>query len=98
MRKMAFVFIECILELHRGQGMELYWRDKFICPSEGNYFEMIRKKTGGLYLLGIRLMQLLSNNCYDLNELTLSFGELAQIRNDYMNFMPNTVGSINSFI
>ena len=27
-------FTEQLLELHRGQGMDIYWRDASICPSE----------------------------------------------------------------
>ncbi|KOB73871.1 Geranylgeranyl diphosphate synthase, partial [Operophtera brumata] len=32
-----------LLELHRGQGMEIYWRDNFTCPSEEEYKEMTVK-------------------------------------------------------
>lgn len=39
------VYTEQLLELHRGQGIELYWRDNFICPSEEEYKQMtIRSK------------------------------------------------------
>lgn len=37
------VFCEQLLELHRGQGMEIYWRDSYICPTEDEYKEMIIK-------------------------------------------------------
>jgi len=30
-----------LLELHQGQGMDIYWRDSHICPSEEDYKEMV---------------------------------------------------------
>lgn len=56
------VFTEQCLELHRGQGMEIYWRDNYICPSEDDYITMVKRKTGGLFGLAVRLMQLFSEN------------------------------------
>ena len=32
-----------LLELHRGQGKEIYWRDGHICPDEQEYREMVRQ-------------------------------------------------------
>ncbi|KAH9643300.1 hypothetical protein HF086_012970 [Spodoptera exigua] len=37
------VYTEQLLELHRGQGIEIYWRDNFQCPSEEEYKEMTIK-------------------------------------------------------
>lgn len=37
------IFCEQLLELHRGQGMEIYWRDSYICPTEEEYKDMIIK-------------------------------------------------------
>lgn len=34
------VYTEQLLELHRGQGMEIYWRDNFTCPTEEEYNQM----------------------------------------------------------
>lgn len=39
------IYTEQLLELHRGQGMEIYWRDNFQCPSEDDYKEMTVKST-----------------------------------------------------
>jgi len=37
-----FIFcVEQLLELHQGQGMDIYWRDAHICPSEEDYKEMV---------------------------------------------------------
>lgn len=61
--KLAFeVFTEELLSLHRGQGMELYWRDSLICPTEEEYLDMVSKKTGGLFRLAIKLMQIASQS------------------------------------
>ncbi|KAJ1550555.1 geranylgeranyl pyrophosphate synthetase, partial [Cladochytrium tenue] len=35
------IFTEELLQLHRGQGMEIYWRDNLICPDLDEYLEMI---------------------------------------------------------
>jgi geranylgeranyl diphosphate synthase type 3 len=51
------LFTEEMLHLHRGQGMEIYWRDNAQCPSLDEYLEMIGNKTGGLLRLAVRLMQ-----------------------------------------
>lgn len=40
------IFSEQMLELHRGQGMELHWRENMICPSEEDYRLMTVRKTG----------------------------------------------------
>ncbi|KQS43323.1 geranylgeranyl pyrophosphate synthase isoform X2 [Drosophila erecta] len=79
------VYTEQLLELHRGQGMEIYWRDSFTCPSESDYKLMTVRKTGGLFMLAIRLMQLFSNNKEDYSKLTAILGLYFQIRDDYCN-------------
>jgi geranylgeranyl diphosphate synthase type 3 len=55
--KLIQIFTDELLNLHRGQGMELYWRDSLTCPSEVDYLEMVGNKTGGLFRLAIKLMQ-----------------------------------------
>jgi geranylgeranyl diphosphate synthase, type III len=57
----VLVFTEELLNLHRGQGMDLFWRDTLTCPSEADYIEMINNKTGGLYRLALKLMQVEGN-------------------------------------
>ncbi|KER22312.1 hypothetical protein T265_09557 [Opisthorchis viverrini] len=56
------IFTEQMLELHIGQGMELFWRHSFRCPTEEEYFAMALRKTSGLFALAFRLMQLFSEN------------------------------------
>jgi geranylgeranyl diphosphate synthase type 3 len=56
------IYTEELLNLHRGQGMDLFWRDTLTCPSEDDYLEMVGNKTGGLFRLAIKLMQAESKN------------------------------------
>lgn len=51
------IFTEELLNLHRGQGMDLWWRDTLSCPTEAEYLEMVDNKTGGLFRLAVKLMQ-----------------------------------------
>lgn len=51
------IFVKELMNLHRGQGMDLYWRDTLTCPTEEDYLEMVGNKTGGLFRLAIKLMQ-----------------------------------------
>ncbi|XP_015117516.1 geranylgeranyl pyrophosphate synthase [Diachasma alloeum] len=79
------VYTEQLLELHRGQGIEIYWRDNYICPSEAEYRHMTMKKTGGLFNLAVRLMQLFSDCKQDFSMLAGILGLYFQIRDDYCN-------------
>ncbi|XP_069123282.1 geranylgeranyl pyrophosphate synthase-like [Argopecten irradians] len=81
------VFTEQLLELHRGQGMDIYWRDAIICPTEDEYKAMVTKKTGGLFGLAVRLMQLFSENKSDLKPVLDVLGLYFQIRDDYANLI-----------
>lgn len=55
--KAIIIYTEELLNLHRGQGMDLFWRDTLTCPSEEDYLEMVGNKTGGLFRLAVKLMQ-----------------------------------------
>ncbi|KAM7358911.1 geranylgeranyl pyrophosphate synthase quemao [Cochliomyia hominivorax] len=91
------VYTEQLLELHRGQGMEIYWRDSFTCPSETDYKLMTVRKTGGLFMLAIRLMQLFSENKQDFSKLTAILGLYFQIRDDYCNLSLKEYSENKSF-
>ncbi|OJJ68391.1 hypothetical protein ASPBRDRAFT_133371 [Aspergillus brasiliensis CBS 101740] len=79
------IYTEELLRLHRGQGMDLYWRDCLSCPTEEDYIEMIANKTGGLFRLAIKLMQLESETKSDVIRLADLLGVIFQIRDDYQN-------------
>nr|AFO69286.1 geranylgeranyl diphosphate synthase [Periglandula ipomoeae] len=79
------VYTEELVNLHRGQGMELYWRESLHCPTEDEYMRMIQNKTGGLFRLAIRLLQGESCSNRDYVPLIDTLGILFQIRDDYQN-------------
>lgn len=74
-----------LINLHRGQGMDLYFRDNHICPSTKEYLEMVNNKTGGLLRLAGRLMLSKSSSNLNLIPLINIIGVLFQIRDDYCN-------------
>lgn len=78
---------EELLKLHRGQGMDLYWRDSLTCPTEDEYIEMVRNKTGGLFRIAIKLMMATSplENLPDCLPLVDMIGIIFQIRDDLLN-------------
>ncbi|KAJ1939485.1 hypothetical protein FBU59_004103, partial [Linderina macrospora] len=83
--KAVEIFTEELLNLHRGQGMDLYWRDTLTCPTESEYLMMVSHKTGGLFRLAVKLMQGSSETQKDFTGLVDLIGAYFQIRDDYMN-------------
>ncbi|PWY89787.1 terpenoid synthase [Aspergillus heteromorphus CBS 117.55] len=81
----SHIFNEEPLDLHIGQGLDLYWRENLVCPDEEDYLEMIRQKTGGLLRLAVRLMLLETNKPDDFITLADSVGIAFQIGDDYRN-------------
>ncbi|KAK2593097.1 geranylgeranyl pyrophosphate synthetase [Conoideocrella luteorostrata] len=79
------IFADELVNLHRGQGMDLFWRDTLTCPTEDDYLEMVGNKTGGLFRLGIKLMQAESAATVDCVPLVNLIGLIFQIRDDYLN-------------
>ncbi|CAH2241851.1 jg16240 [Pararge aegeria aegeria] len=79
------IYSEEMLELIRGQGIDIYWRENLICPTEEEYNNMVEQKTGHMFLLGLRLMQLFSECKTDFSKLALHLGLYFQIRDDYCN-------------
>lgn len=39
------MFAEELLNLHRGQGLDLFWRDSLTCPTEEEYIHMVLGST-----------------------------------------------------
>ncbi|KAF9073106.1 isoprenoid synthase domain-containing protein [Rhodocollybia butyracea] len=76
-----------LLSLHRGQGLEILWRDSLTCPSEEEYIDMVNNKTGGLLRIGIKLMMACSTDNSSTNYVPLVnlIGVYFQIRDDLMN-------------
>ena len=93
---MVKIFNEEMVNLHRGQGMDIYWRDTLMTPTEDEYFLMISNKTGGLFRLAIRLMQAVSKCHLDLVPLADVLGLIFQIQDDYLNLASQPVSDRGS--
>ncbi|KAL7651519.1 hypothetical protein ACMYSQ_011229 [Aspergillus niger] len=90
------IFVEEMRNLFIGQSFDLYWTRQDECPSEEEYLEMIRQKTGGLFRLLARLMMQKAtskkNRCLPLEPLVDLMGEYFQIRDDYKNLTEEYTG------
>ncbi|KAI9826443.1 MAG: geranylgeranyl pyrophosphate synthetase [Phylliscum demangeonii] len=88
------IYTDELLNLHRGQGMDLFWRDSLTCPTEDDYLDMVANKTGGLFRLAVKLMQAESsrgnNPPKDCVPLVNLIGLIFQIRDDYLNLSSTT--------
>jgi geranylgeranyl diphosphate synthase type 3 len=60
--KASAIFLEEMLNLHHGQGFDIFWRDHQICPTEEEYKRMVLDKTGGLFRLAVKLIQAFSKD------------------------------------
>jgi geranylgeranyl diphosphate synthase type 3 len=84
------VFVTEMLNLHRGQGYDIYWRDSNICPTEIQYTNMVIDKTGGLFRLAVGLLQAFAttmNGTVDYTPLVNNLGLYFQIRDDLLNLV-----------
>ncbi|KAJ5082455.1 hypothetical protein N7532_011498 [Penicillium argentinense] len=88
------IYVKELLNLHRGQGMDLFWRDTLTCPTEDEYLEMVGNKTGGLFRLAVKLMQAESTTGKDCVSLVNVMGLIFQICDDYLN-LSNTAYTHN---
>ncbi|RDB28134.1 Geranylgeranyl pyrophosphate synthase [Hypsizygus marmoreus] len=81
------VVISELINLHRGQGLDILWRDSLECPTEAQYIDMVNKKTGGLFRLAVKLMMACATTNADIDYIPLVnlFGVFFQIRDDLMN-------------
>lgn len=91
------IYNEEMLNLHRGQGIELFWRDTSTVPTEDEYLLMISNKTGGLFRLAARLMQSASPTTHDILPLTDLIGLMFQVRDDYNNLCSEQMTSGKGF-
>ncbi|XP_071564396.1 terpene synthase-like isoform X2 [Temnothorax nylanderi] len=79
------ILTEHILEFNRGQGMDMYWKNNLMCPTENDYKMMAERKAGWLIKLMANLMKLFSKCEIDLSLLLNLMGFYYQIHNDYTN-------------
>ncbi|KAI8896518.1 isoprenoid synthase domain-containing protein [Globomyces pollinis-pini] len=91
------VFTQELLNLHRGQGHEIYFRDAVTCPTQEQYLQMISNKTGGLLRLAVKLMTLCGHSVHDCVPLVDILGMHFQIRDDYINLLSSKYQDTKGF-
>jgi len=87
------------MSLHRGQGLDILWRDTLRCPEEDEYIDMVKDKTGGLLRIAIKLMMACATSNCSVNFVPLVdlLGIFFQIRDDYMNLQSNQYSENKGF-
>jgi geranylgeranyl diphosphate synthase type 3 len=91
------VFTQELLNLHRGQGQDILWRDTCECPTEEMYRSMVLDKTGGLFRLAVGLLQAFSEDKTDYLPLLNTMAYYFQVRDDYMNIASTEYYANKSF-
>lgn len=91
------VFTEELLNLHRGQGQDILWRDRSQCPTEEQYKRMVMDKTGGLFRLAVGLMQSFSDTTTDFTPFVNNLALYFQVRDDYLNIVSSIYMKNKSF-
>ncbi|EUB61810.1 Geranylgeranyl pyrophosphate synthase [Echinococcus granulosus] len=91
------IFAEQMVNLHRGQGLDIYWRCSLKCPSEEEYKDMVIRKTGGLFGMAVNFMQLFSANTTDYKPLLDALGLWFQIRDDFANLVDTSYHEAKDF-
>ncbi|KAI7828368.1 geranylgeranyl pyrophosphate synthase-like protein [Kickxella alabastrina] len=88
--KIMEVFTEELMNLHRGQGLELFWRDTLSCPT-GKVFG------DGLFRLAVKMLQECSEVNVDFTDLADMMGTFFQIRDGYMNLLSTEYSNSKGF-
>ncbi|KAL8827999.1 MAG: hypothetical protein Q9191_002849 [Dirinaria sp. TL-2023a] len=91
------IYLEEILNAHRGQGIELFWRDTLTVPTEEEYLLMVSNKTGGLFRLAARLMQAVSPTTYNILPVAELVGLMFQVRDDHRSLSCEKMSSAKGF-
>ncbi|RAK94795.1 bifunctional terpene synthase/polyprenyl synthetase family protein [Aspergillus ibericus CBS 121593] len=93
------IYLEELEKLFIGQSWDLHWKFHKRCPSEEAYFEMVDKKTGALFLMLLRLMQVSSpvSTSFDITHFCRLMGRWYQVRDDYMNLQSTDYSNLKGF-
>lgn len=99
------ILIDEMLNLHHGQGLDIYWRDNrsYVqnqLPKIEDYLKMIMNKTGGLFRLSIKLLGLFSTSFDSPSLIPLAnlLGIIYQIRDDYLNLVDPNYSHMKGFV
>ncbi|KAJ7815709.1 isoprenoid synthase domain-containing protein [Mycena olivaceomarginata] len=95
-KDLIIIFTEELISLHRGQGLELLWRESLQCPTEEEYVHMVNDKTSGLLRITIRLMMAcaMRNKLRPVDNL---IGIFYQIRDDLLNLQSPVYSNTKGF-
>ncbi|XP_011055340.1 PREDICTED: geranylgeranyl pyrophosphate synthase-like [Acromyrmex echinatior] len=85
------IVIEQFVEYYKGQGMDLYWKEKFICPKEEDYNILAIRKSTWIIIMVVKLMKLFSTYEEDVLSLASTLGLYRQIHDDYCNLRHDEV-------
>ncbi|KAJ7201877.1 isoprenoid synthase domain-containing protein, partial [Mycena pura] len=93
------IFTEELVSLHRGQGLDIFWRESLRCPTEEEYVHMVNDKTSGLLRITIRLMMACATRNVDANYVPLMnlIGIFYQIRDDLLNLQSPLYSNTKGF-
>jgi len=93
------VFVSELLNLHRGQGYDITWREMVRCPTEEEYLSMVQDKTGGLFRLAVGLLQAFAteHRTDDFTKLVNDLAMYFQIRDDFINLADEEYMKSKSF-
>ncbi|XP_068915374.1 terpene synthase-like [Tenebrio molitor] len=96
--KVIDYFVEVGLELFRSQGMDIYYRDQFICPTENDYIEFAGGKFISIFTFSVQLLQLFSDNkATDFSLLIQKLSLFCQIYNDYLSLHSKKYSTLKTF-
>lgn len=68
------IYTEQMMNIYRGQGVEISWSENSICPTEVEYYQVTSLKSASFLYIFVKWMQLLSHNEENFNHLMDIFG------------------------
>ncbi|GEQ70447.1 hypothetical protein JCM33374_g4124 [Metschnikowia sp. JCM 33374] len=109
--QLSDIFHDEMVNLHVGQGLDIYWRDnlqeimKTGLPTIEEYLQVAMHKTGGLFRLAVRTLSLFAGGEFEpgtessreLIKLANLLGVIYQIRDDYMNLVSERYAEMKGF-
>ncbi|KAJ3625166.1 hypothetical protein MTP99_018728 [Tenebrio molitor] len=90
--------IEMGLGVSKSQGLGIYYRNNFICPTEDEYIEFASGQFNSMFTFVVRLLQLFSDNkTTDFTVLIQKLSLFCQIYNDYLSLHSKKYATLKTF-
>lgn len=88
-----------LVSLHHGQGLDILWRETLHCPTEDQYVQMAKGKTGGLIRTAVKVMMAFATTNANVDYIPLCNLIMVyyQIRDDYMNLQSDQYTNTKGF-